>query len=1359
MAADLDAYEQRATQTLNAIRCFIDALRSAFHPELSPLSAKEVKSDEFSLVTHLRSEGIFDLMSQLNQQVNIEQSFETHFISADVFHGTDDERHNILYIIVFPLLTHLQLCYAVLDDAPPPPLSQSAPGNKKKNKPQPAKGMLSLNDYANVACLLEFAVCASLLPRMGYHSFWEGGGEIDEKEAVILTTKRARSLPKSLGGRISSQILAWGMHSAAVSWSKKSSSNAETSPDDECQKRITMLHQNCHELSTLALTIGRLVLLDRFRPMLMPRHLTDLYMTLLFLERGNWSLNKMIQSSGFERDSLGFNDKKDENKLLRCLHAALLFNPLQLSLLSTQKPMEWTDEIKFRRIDCREAALACRTLLAGEASVVMANSEYKTMQKQPYIVQMPSWLRMRLGQCLTKLAESDLQAVIDIFVSSCRGLSSEDSTYEEDKIMTSAAARLARALCARPSGGNASDDTSINFQKRLCDQFIDYLVAEGESVYKKIVDGSEKSKRDVMERKLSHFSLAMLYTLWATIGQLSHYTLQSCFVCRLSSGLIPLDVEVTTTKPLSSIQSTSAILVWLSAMPSSMDPSTTKKLHSILLNNITLPKNQSDFTILGQILRLAGSFRQDSGESKLVLEINSVSESNIAMQFMTEMVLNQLVCSLLQREEAHVYSVAIEVVKAIATNQFDREGYAFRCSKSHTDAPDDIAGRTYILGDGNSQPIDILLQGVERRGSILIDAVISPISTIIQSIILEEENCDVLNRIEYSLPGALFRLVLMIHFYASYSTNDNEEIAMKINAKLSEYGLAELLQKDFHASRIAATVLLGFLCEKCSPASILMGKMQGQGELNVDILELLGIIIDCAAFHLDKTHATSDSGASPQELFSTASIVISLLVSLLELGTKKRSSRHENTLQTMLPSLEKLCSKDQSPYQRENTPNSPRLCVQLAELAEMSSHAMALIVARNNYHTIDEQKCNDTTKSGIEWIAEKLSLAERDLRSTQPPLRAKGVVSLRHLARSLENGNHTENKKSIITEVESTVTAAETANQDGLIARSLARICFMSLSDPESYVYLAGIQTLVATCDIYPSEVLPLTAYIIVKGTRDMTILTPDTELKTVTLSFSIEQRIKSAEALIFMIRRRGDAIYIYGRHLLDLMLFGSKQLHSAHQDKSNSSSDISFDIQSQTHSYYMPSGENDRDMEELQVRVNTGGPVFEIEESDLLRATSISIVCELVGVLKPAAVVAYCHILVKLVIDALQLDDSRPVRRAAALLARELYSIVETELSSNGDTSVSDSMAVAMVCSHESILYNVLQTCVSGRDTNTAGEVRYMDVATQSRCTEAIEIRNHLESMSVFDAAAMVAHSIDVEKEPLVKAVRKVMF
>eukprot|EP00957_Ditylum_brightwellii_P009387 709866-Ditylum_brightwellii.AAC.1 len=116
--------------------------------------------------------------------------------------------------------------------------------------------------------------------------------------------------------------------------------------------------------------------------------------------------------------------------------------------------------------------------------------------------------------------------------------------------------------------------------------------------------------------------------------------------------------------------------------------------------------------------------------------------------------------------------------------------------------------------------------------------------------------------------------------------------------------------------------------------------------------------------------------------------------------------------------------------------------------------------------------------------------------------------------------------------------------------------------------------------------------------------------------------------------------------------------------------------IQHQTHDYFRRGNESDSDedepfnedtyetmVEELQLRVNTGGPVFDTEEDDAVRAACISVVAELVSVLHPEVVARHCHEIVRLGTDALRLDASRPVRRAASLLCRELYACVLREI------------------------------------------------------------------------------------------------
>ena len=1344
---DIDTWEKLSSQVLNAIKSLIDALRSAPYPQKrvvdKPGKHACQSKDDFSLTAHFRSVGIFDVVQQLNALRNQLNQLNHAQISIDEtqksFGAISDERNQVLRDIIFPLLIHLQNCYAILDHAPQP-TAPYVSDSRRKNKPIPSKGMLSLNDYTNVACLLEFVVCTSLLPQMGYYSFLDESREIDRSSAMILAQKRCRSLPKSLAGRILPQSLTWGIHAAADAWQGE-----QQAPDDNL-RRITMFNQNYNELLQLSHTIGRLVLLDRFRPMLLPRHLDDLFMTLLFLERRKWSLDKIMKKctdSHVENVAL---DAIEDEKRLRHLQWAVLFTPLQLKLTtSMQNPTDQTSNIEFRQIDCREAAFAYRTLLGGEAGVMMSlqsTDAYSTHN----ILKIPPWIRMRLGQCLTKLAQDDLHAVVDVFVASARGMGS-DSAQEDKDVMTGAAARLARALCATPSSSNGHM-TIVTFQKILCDQFIDYLIDEGDEVYKVLVDESKKCKRVDTERKLSRSGLAMMYTLWATIGQLTEEGLQ-WYASRLCSGLIPLDQDITPIRRLTSLQSISAIWIWLSAMPSSLDSSIMKKTHSIILGNI-LSAETSGCTMLSQTLRLMASIK-----SKLVSEMNA---ENTALRHIAEITFIQVVRSLFQGER-NAYPVAVELIKAVADSRFDRQGYAFSFRPAGSNNSYD--GKICIRSSPNSQSSDSdVLQQVEQRGCILIDSVVVPAADAIESILDGKEGIDTLDGIEYSLPSVIFRLVLMIHFYASHSKNDDGDIAAKVNSKLSEYGLVDLLRKDCHAFRIAATVLLGFLCEKCSPASILMGGP------NADILELLGIVIDCAALHMRKEVTASSSSVSPEELFSTTSVVISLLVSLLELGVTKRSDHDESILRTMMPSLHMLSQSNHSRTHRKCESGSS---VKLAELAEMASHAMALIASRNSDlgNSSTDKQVTAATKFGIELVAYKLSLAERDLRSSQPPMRAKAVVLLRHLARSLcidsTESVDDEVKKVLVTEVDpssqSTSAQEVESDQNRLVVNSLARISFISLSDAESYVYLAGIQTLVAICDVSPSEILPLTATIVARGViSDLAVLSSDAKVSSITISLIPEERIKCAEALIFMIRRRGESIHVFSRLLFDLMLFGSKQ---SHQESQNRHDNFSLDIQDQTYSYFVGT-DNETDnydyLHERRVRLNTGGPVFEMEEDDLLRSTSISVVCELISVLQSPSIVSYCHLLVQLAIDALQLDNSRPVRRAAASLARDLYVSVDNELSCNDALHPTSSMAVAMVCSQESVLYSVLQSCASGNDTLPNGNARYLDMATQSRCTEAIELREHLQSLAVFDAATLVSDSLTVESVPVVKAVRKAL-
>lgn len=140
---------------------------------------------------------------------------------------------------------------------------------------------------------------------------------------------------------------------------------------------------------------------------------------------------------------------------------------------------------------------------------------------------------------------------------------------------------------------------------------------------------------------------------------------------------------------------------------------------------------------------------------------------------------------------------------------------------------------------------------------------------------------------------------------------------------------------------------------------------------------------------------------------------------------------------------------------------------------------------------------------------------------------------------------------------------------------------------------------------------------------------------------------------------------------------------------------------------------------------------------------------------------------------NALQLDTSRPIRRAAALLCRELYGCVvrecnETIIEESDATAVEGrSLVVEMVISGEEALYFALERCITGEDTEEKSKKtvlasgnklsRIYDLATVSRCQEAVDNRNLAENEGFFAAAKLIAASKKRnEANPIAKLLRE---
>jgi hypothetical protein len=128
----------------------------------------------------------------------------------------------------------------------------------------------------------------------------------------------------------------------------------------------------------------------------------------------------------------------------------------------------------------------------------------------------------------------------------------------------------------------------------------------------------------------------------------------------------------------------------------------------------------------------------------------------------------------------------------------------------------------------------------------------------------------------------------------------------------------------------------------------------------------------------------------------------------------------------------------------------------------------------------------------------------------------------------------------------------------------------------------------------------------------------------------SYSQRIKLTEALLFIIRRRGSAIHDHGKYILQSMIYGKVISPNIQSSDAHHSLERSALLQSATHSFF-----NDPSLalnetiqsvsEEVNIRLATGGPLFDVEEGDLLRSSCIHVASELVLALSPSIVAQYC--------------------------------------------------------------------------------------------------------------------------------------
>jgi hypothetical protein len=602
-----------------------------------------------------------------------------------------------------------------------------------------------------------------------------------------------------------------------------------------------------------------------------------------------------------------------------------------------------------------------------------------------------------------------------------------------------------------------------------------------------------------------------------------------------------------------------------------------------------------------------------------------------------------------------------------------------------------------------------------------------------------------------NLPSRIFRWLLQTYLQGSTSTE----------------GCSGAEEEDRRIGRrFSSLILLPKICEEFPHGQLLFGEGDdGRGLLliiknTISQLVLLrkGKLSDDADNNSrnlkDEIFFTNDSGhwnmikcfveSQQQEetLPAIASIVMSMLIAMLELGSKKRSDEEESLLQSVLPLLLELSQfADQVGVNAQED----------TAIVDMATYAMSLLAARRSTEKesnvrdgLSDHVAESSCKSNQEKLRELLGHAALDLKSTQPPIRAKGMVTLGRLARGFA-GSLRPQQTSFVKELD--YSSGPIAEGDDLpsIVNEIMHLSMEALSDEESYVYLAAVQTIVALGDLHAKYVLPVVAAYVATG--HLTGSRSSSTLETA----SNEQRIKLAEALMFMIRRRA-VLDEYIPTIVRLMIYGTASIGVRRAELVDEEDQVK--VLQATQTYFVGEVENDlvhaekdekiRYFSEREIRLQTGGPIFDIEEADVVRSVRVSVLAELVLHSLPHSIAPHLHDLVRLIIDALRFDHSRSVSRAAALLAVAVYSNVVEEsdailcsLSHNGRPSASAvaiPFSLALVKSDEAMLVTSLETYESTR-------VRLNDEATAARCREALKLRLQAAETGILLTAQLMAN------------------
>ena len=1315
-----------------------------------PVDPKAV-IESFDLLAHLESKGF--------EAANIQRLCGDKTTASS--NSTNNPRRSIVQDILQPLAEALCDCYAQLDQIPTPP-TQIQSKKTKKQPPPPPPGMLSLQNYTDIGAFLEFWVCTSVLPLI-------------EPCILFPVEDRARYfLPKSLAGRLSRPSLLWGCRQ-------------EVLYKIEAGKEREALQAVVQELQSTVLVMGHILLLDRFRPMLLPRHLSDMYAV-------------VFQTEVYTRRLQELSHQQQQQQQQQQQHEGGANNG---TIEDTSLPGKY-QEIVALLLPPSTTLLAGNTKLTNKSVLAPVNPALHAQSLQTLLLQgikAPVWLRQRVATRLTDLACHNLAVIIQVFV---------HAAPPKDK--TAASLRLAHTLVTSTRGGAASSKDG-NLAKEH-GYYYDQLCGQVVQIVDDIVNESHRG--NLTCGCIEHLTLKQkldVHTVWAILDQMPVADMQSRLLSEWSKDLI----RDTSTKRDSVCmhRTVNRIAILASAMPPSFNPS---KLAEVFLKPLTDSSDLSleggtKSTILGQLVRLAtlpptvikSTFRDD-----VVLTLGLVLQLILGSTFNLDSKGTNAGAGNAPIDETEVAAMAL--LHAVAPSNWDIAGYSYIANSetaSHQ-LPGFVGVETTQQGQTSAQPLEDAIAAVERRVRVVLEDVLSPIIQASSSSSNRNDDTPAAQRKADALPSVVFHLVLRSYFVGAHPSVSMPRVFRHSASAMDVFRIVgmcflpalcescpidHLLQSSVNdATGIFGMMQLVFSCagayftsdrmvfsepgrESLSKVSVVdptdgrnvLSSFHRSGQYFSDVL---GATINSDSEGTVKDEGTMTRGEvdmSPvnvELLLSVTILLLSLLIAIVELGSgATRSPGEELALGSFVTLLRPLAELSDTSWMHHDETDKT-LASSSAEMAEMAGHAMALLAARKApSQTLDDGMIICEASTPKEAVERVLQQAHMDLTSTQPPIRARGVVSLQRFLRGelfqklLSKEAAPATKSPLIMELDESGTIPSTESVSTFAINRILKCAISALSDSESYVYLAAVQSIVAAADACPFKVLPSIALAVASGSFGVRESESNKPAGKNVLSSA--QQIKLSEALIFCVRRRAN-LDEFAALILDLMIFNGRKV-----DKDSSEVTSDYDkvlrMHKETQKYFLQgsSEETNEDedfgeqTEKQNVRFSTGGPVFDAEERDVVTAGRIAVISELLSVAHPSTLAKYCHILVRAATETLQLDASRSVRRSAAFLAREIYQCVlkeQVELSEmisssvamDNDSSKTDLLAFTsslVASTGDEVLATTLERCLAGDDLNDLPKEKHrlFDSATTARSQEALDIRQRAVDGGVFVVAKLL--------------------